>query len=67
MGEGASMTVGELIAELQKSDPSLPVYVERPDGNGCSTCGHGETSSELEPGIYDLDTRVVLSGKGYAG
>ena len=56
------MKVKELIDELKKYDPEAAVVTEKADGNGCDTCGYGETSTEMElSNITDLETRIVLN------
>ena len=47
------MEVIELIEELKKASPGAIVYISVADGNGCDTCGYGETSTETD--INDVE------------
>lgn len=55
------MKVKDLLVILAKADQEAEVVIERSDDNGCSTCGYGETSSEVNiTDANDLETRIVL-------
>ena len=60
------MKVCELIAYLQRADPNARVVAEKSNGDGCDTCGYGETKSEIDIlDVNDLETRVVLTMESY--
>lgn len=55
------MKAKELIKLLKEVDGEANVVVSIGDGDGCETCGYGE--SFIEEDIYsivDLETRIVL-------
>lgn len=55
------MTVGELVKLLLEMDQNVPVVFEKGNGDGCGTCGYGETNSVTTlTNAYDFQTRCVL-------
>ena len=54
------MKIAELIIELQKFSQDAEIFVARRKNDGCDTCGAGETSSECDFNLIDLETKVII-------
>lgn len=54
------MKLSEFIAELSKYNQDADVFVATKNGDGCDTCGWGETSSEHDIKLVDLETKIVI-------
>ena len=58
------MTVRELIEQLSKLNPDLPVFVLEDCGYmGSSGTGWIEDMEPTEPEVFDLETRVEIRAK----
>lgn len=54
------MKVRDLIRMLKKYPQDADIRVTKGEGDGCDTCGYGETQCEHNIRVIDLETRVVL-------